>query len=146
MGGEQVQHGMLVLFEPGIELRHDHGRLPLEARRNGRRHRHADHGLAARCAQAHADLLDLAIEHWPYELLAPRAWQLRPSLPTYDASYVALAELLGVALVTLDRGVSRVPDLRCTVATPQGNLPGDSQTGTTSTRFATPTRSAGLRV
>lgn len=73
---------------------------------------------ADQAAQAHADLLDLAIEQWPYELLAPRAWQLRRNLTTSDASYVALAELLDVALVTLDRAISRVPDVRCTVTAP----------------------------
>jgi predicted nucleic acid-binding protein len=67
--------------------------------------------------QAHADLLDLAIEHWPYELLAARTWELRRNLSSYDASYVALAELTGATLVTLDRRISRAPDLRCTVAT-----------------------------
>jgi len=51
-------------------------------------------------AQAHADLLDLAIEHWPYEVLGPRAWELRQNLSVYDATYVALAELTGATLVT----------------------------------------------
>lgn len=37
---------------------------------------------------------------------------------SYDASYVALAELTGATLVTLDRRISRAPDLRCTIATP----------------------------
>lgn len=69
-------------------------------------------------AQAHTDLLDLAIEQWPYELVAPRAWQLRPNLTMYDASYVALAELLAVPLVTLDRRIARAPQLRCAVETP----------------------------
>jgi predicted nucleic acid-binding protein len=69
-------------------------------------------------AQAHADLLDLAIEHWPYEILAPRAWQLRENLSIYDASYVALAELTDATLVTLDRRVSGAPGLSCTIATP----------------------------
>jgi predicted nucleic acid-binding protein len=69
-------------------------------------------------AQAHADLLDLAIEHWPYELLVPRAWQLRQNLSSYDASYVALAELTGATLVTLDRRIRGAPDLRCEIATP----------------------------
>lgn len=69
-------------------------------------------------AQAHADLLDLVIEYWPYDLLVPRVWQLRHNLTTYDASYVALAELLGVALVTLDRRIARAPDVRCTIMTP----------------------------
>jgi predicted nucleic acid-binding protein len=73
---------------------------------------------ADQAAQAHIDLLDLAIEHWPYELLAIRAWQLRRNLSIYDASYVALAELLGATLVTLDRRIAGAPGLRCAIATP----------------------------
>ena len=69
-------------------------------------------------AQAHADLLDLAIEYWPHELLALRAWELRENLSVYDASYVALAELTDATLVTLDRRIGGAPGLRCTVATP----------------------------
>lgn len=83
-----------------------------------RRHELPSLITADQAIQAHADLLDLAIEQWPYNLLAPRAWQLRRNLTAHDASYVALAELLDVTLVTLDRGIGRSPDLRCTVATP----------------------------
>jgi predicted nucleic acid-binding protein len=83
-----------------------------------RRHELAGLVSADQAAQAHADLLDLAIEHWPYELLAPRAWQLRQSLSIYDASYVALAELIDATLVTLDRRIAGAPGLRCTIATP----------------------------
>lgn len=83
-----------------------------------RRHELASLISADQAVQAHADLLDLAVELWPYSLLATRAWQLRRNLTSNDASYVALAELLGVALVTLDRDITRAPDLRCRVATP----------------------------
>ncbi len=83
-----------------------------------RRHELAGLVGSDQAAQAHADLLDLAIEHWPYELLAARAWQLRRNLSIYDAGYVALAELTGAILVTLDRRISGAPGLRCTVATP----------------------------
>ncbi|HZU39405.1 MAG TPA: type II toxin-antitoxin system VapC family toxin [Solirubrobacteraceae bacterium] len=69
-------------------------------------------------AQAHADLLDLAIELWPYEVLAPRAWQLRANLSIYDAAYVALGELIGAPLVTLDQRIARAPGHRCEVAAP----------------------------
>jgi predicted nucleic acid-binding protein len=69
-------------------------------------------------AQAHTDLLDLPIEHWPYELLASRAWQLRDNLSTYNASYVALAELTSTTLVTLDRRLAAAPGLHCPVRTP----------------------------
>ena len=92
--------------------------LPFEAANIIRRRELAGLITADQTAQAHSDLLDLAIEQWPYELLAPRAWQLRQNLTTYDASYVALAELLSTALVTLDRRISRAPGLRCAVATP----------------------------
>ncbi|MGH9116191.1 MAG: type II toxin-antitoxin system VapC family toxin [Acidimicrobiales bacterium] len=83
-----------------------------------RRHEASAVVSADQAAQAHADLLDLAIELWPHELLAPRVWDLRRNLSSYDASYVALAELLGTALVTLDRRIRRVPRVRCEVRTP----------------------------
>jgi predicted nucleic acid-binding protein len=73
---------------------------------------------ADRAAQAHADLLDLAIELWPYELLSSRVWELRANLSAYDAGYVAVAELTDAPLVTLDRRIARAPGLRCAVTTP----------------------------
>lgn len=84
-----------------------------------RRHELAGRIGADSAAQAHADLLDLTIEPWPYELLAARAWQLRVNVSIYDASYVALAELLGAVLVTLDRRLSSAPGIRCAVTTPE---------------------------
>ena len=83
-----------------------------------RRHELAGLVSADQAAQAHADLLDLAIEYWPYEILASRTWELRRNLSSYDASYVALAELTGATLVTLDRRISRAPGMRCAIATP----------------------------
>lgn len=83
-----------------------------------RRHELAALVSSDQAAQAHADLLDLVIEHWPYELLAARAWELRENLSIYDAAYVALAELADATLVTLDRGIAGAPGVRCAVATP----------------------------
>jgi predicted nucleic acid-binding protein len=83
-----------------------------------RRHELAVQVSGDQAAQAHADLLDLAIELWPYELLAPRAWELRQNLSSYDASYVALAEWLRAPLVTLDQRIARAPGVRCRVTTP----------------------------
>ena len=83
-----------------------------------RRHERAARISGDQAAQAHTDLLDLPIEHWPYELLAPRAWELRHNLSSYDASYVALAELTSATLVTLDRRIGDAPGLRCSVRTP----------------------------
>ena len=84
-----------------------------------RRHELARLISADQVEQAHADLLDLAVEQWPYELLGPRIWELRGNLSSHEASYVALAEHTEATLVTLDRRISRAPDLRCTVATPE---------------------------
>jgi predicted nucleic acid-binding protein len=69
-------------------------------------------------AQAHADLLDLTIELWPYDILASRAWKLRQNLSIYDATYVALAETTDLTLVTLDKRLAKVPGTRCRIATP----------------------------
>jgi predicted nucleic acid-binding protein len=40
------------------------------------------------------------------------------NLSIYDASYVALAELLEATLITLDPRLARAPGLRCAIATP----------------------------
>ena len=47
---------------------------------------------------AHADLLALPVELFPYEPVAIRVWDLRGNVTAYDAWYVALAEALGVPL------------------------------------------------
>jgi predicted nucleic acid-binding protein len=68
-------------------------------------------------AQAHADLLDLAVELWPYGLLAARAWELR-HLSVYDAAYVALAEMTSLTLITLDKRLAKAPGAKCQIAVP----------------------------
>ena len=65
--------------------------------------------------QAHADLLDLTIELWPFAVVAGRAWELRSNLSSYDASYIAVAEFSGARLVTLDRRLARAPGIRCPI-------------------------------
>jgi predicted nucleic acid-binding protein len=82
------------------------------------RHEMAGPLSADQAAQAHVDLLDLSIELRPYELLGFRVWELRRNLSNYDASYVAVAEFSNAPLVTLDRRISRAPNLRCTIAIP----------------------------
>lgn len=85
-----------------------------------RRHELSGQISSDQAAQAHGDLLDLTIELWPYELLAARAWELRRNLSIYDATYVAVAELTGATLVTLDHRMAAAPGLRCATATPEG--------------------------
>jgi predicted nucleic acid-binding protein len=62
---------------------------------------------------AHSDLLSQRVELFPYSGFAPRAWELRENVTTYDAWYVALAEALGAELVTLDDRLRRASGPRC---------------------------------
>jgi len=67
---------------------------------------------------AHADLLDLRVELFPYAPFAARVWELRDNLTTYDAWYIALAEFLSSPVATLDRRLSRAAGPRCGFETP----------------------------
>lgn len=87
-----------------------------------RRHELARLITADQAAQAHVDLLDLPIDLWPYELLAPRVWQLRSNLSVYDGSYVALAELTATPLATLDARIARAPGITCAIAAPPAEV------------------------
>ncbi len=64
-------------------------------------------------ALAHADLLALPIQLFPYGPFADRVWELRANLTSYDAWYVALAETLDAKLATLDLRLSRAQGARC---------------------------------
>jgi predicted nucleic acid-binding protein len=46
------------------------------------------------------DAAEMRMTLYPHALLLERAWQLRDTLSTYDAVYVALAELLPAPLIT----------------------------------------------
>ncbi len=70
-------------------------------------------------ALAHADLLDLRIDLYPYDPFAARVWELRGNLTCYDAWYVALAEALEAKLATLDLRLSRSHGARCLFAIPR---------------------------
>ena len=69
---------------------------------------------------AHNDLLALPLQLWPYAAVSERAWELRGSLTIYDASYVALAELLNGSVVTVDGRLAGANGPRCPVLTPSG--------------------------
>lgn len=69
-------------------------------------------------SMAHADLLDLRVELFPYAPFAPRVWELRDNVTSYDAWYIALAESLGVSVATLDRRMAQAPGPRCSFEIP----------------------------
>lgn len=68
---------------------------------------------AEQAALAHADLLDLRVELFPYAPFSARIWDLRDNVTCYDAWYVALAEALGAPLATLDVRLAKAPGPRC---------------------------------
>ena len=70
---------------------------------------------AARAELAIADLGDLPMRRSPHGPLLERCWELRQTVTVYDAAYVALAEALGIALVTADARLSRAPGVRCRI-------------------------------
>ncbi|TNC26425.1 type II toxin-antitoxin system VapC family toxin [Amycolatopsis alkalitolerans] len=49
-------------------------------------------------------------------ILLPRMWELRNNLSTYDAAYVAAAEVYGCRLLTADERLARAPGITCPVA------------------------------
>ena len=61
---------------------------------------------ARRSHEALDTLIDLPILRYPTLILLERAWALRPNLSAYDAIYAALADELGVAVVTADSGLA----------------------------------------
>ena len=70
----------------------------------------------ARAEEAVVDYLDLPLTRHGHMFLINRILQLRDNFSAYDATYVALAEILGAILVTADLSLFRavestLPDL-----------------------------------
>jgi predicted nucleic acid-binding protein len=57
----------------------------------------------------------LGMTRYPAFSILDRIWELRDNLSAYDASYVALAELLDCNLLTADARLSRAPGVRCAI-------------------------------
>jgi len=68
-----------------------------------------------RADQALADLSDLPLHRYPHTRLLERVWELRENLTVYDASYVALAEVLAAPLVTRDGRLARAGGHRANI-------------------------------
>lgn len=68
-----------------------------------------------RSGQALEDLAALPLRRVSHLPLVSRVWGLRDNLTAYDASYVALAEMLDCPLLTGDAGIGRASGVRCVV-------------------------------
>ena len=65
--------------------------------------------------QAVEDLREWPGERFGHRSLLERAWELRENVRTWDAVYVALAEVFDATLVTLDERLGRVRGLGCSI-------------------------------
>jgi predicted nucleic acid-binding protein len=70
---------------------------------------------ARRAGLAIDDLVALRLGRVPHTSLLARCWELRSTVTTYDAAYVALAERLDAALVTADARLARAQGPRCPI-------------------------------
>jgi len=66
-------------------------------------------------AQALADLRALDLQRHAHEPLLDRVWELRQNVSAYDATYIALAEVLDTILLTCDGPLSRAPGMAARV-------------------------------
>lgn len=64
-------------------------------------------------SMAFRDLRDLDIHLEPFSVLASRVWELRGSITSYDAAYVAVAEWRNAPLLTADGRLTRSNGGRC---------------------------------
>ncbi|HET8657833.1 MAG TPA: type II toxin-antitoxin system VapC family toxin [Micromonosporaceae bacterium] len=92
--------------------------MPVEVANVLRRAAMAGEISADTAALAHADLMSLRVELFPYEPFATRVWELRANVTAYDGWYVALAESLDARLATLDLRLAKATGPRCVFATP----------------------------
>lgn len=67
---------------------------------------------------AHEDLMQLDLELFSFEPFAERIWELRHTVTSYDAWYVAVAEALRLPLATLDGRLSRAKGVSVKFLTP----------------------------
>ncbi len=83
--------------------------------------RKAPHGdpISPVLTTARQTLAELNITLVPLPAIQERIWDLRHTLTTYDAAYIAAAEHLQVPLLTSDQALIKHPDTRCLITDPR---------------------------
>ncbi len=93
------------LFAPEI--------IDLEVANVVRKHVIAGRLSSDRARQAIDDLVNLPLTRLSHRPLLPRIWELHPNVASYDAAYVASAEILQAPLATADTKLTKAPGTRC---------------------------------
>ena len=107
---EQIESALYGLSAPSlIEIEFTSALRRLNARK---------HLSDNRAKAALQDFQESEIECFEHGKHLERIWELRHHLTAYDATYVALAEALGMPLLTLDHRIAESPGLRCAVVLP----------------------------
>jgi predicted nucleic acid-binding protein len=60
-------------------------------------------------------LREMKAVRYPHAPLAARIWEMRETLTAYDATYVALAEVLDTPLLTMEARLAQAPGIRAEV-------------------------------
>ena len=102
------------IFSPSESLHAPH-LLDVEVAQVLRRYVRDKTITAQRGQEALDDLGDLPLSRYPHDFLISRVWDLRANLTSYDAVYVALAELLDAPLLTRDGRIASAPGHHATV-------------------------------
>lgn len=68
---------------------------------------------------AYEDLMQLNMELFSFDPFTDRIWELRHTVTSYDAWYVAVAEALKLPLATLDERLSKAKGPTCDFLTPR---------------------------
>jgi predicted nucleic acid-binding protein len=72
---------------------------------------------SAEANAAHDDLMQLDVELFTFDSFAERIWELRHTITSYEAWYVALAEALKLPLATLDQKLAKASGIACDIVT-----------------------------
>jgi predicted nucleic acid-binding protein len=89
--------------------------IDLEVTHALRRHERMRALSSRRATEAVATLRRIRLNRYPHALFLSRIWELRNNLTTYDAAYVALAEVLAAPLLTMDRRLAHASGVRAVV-------------------------------
>jgi predicted nucleic acid-binding protein len=65
--------------------------------------------------------MQLSLELFSFDPFADRVWELRHTITTHDAWYVAVAEALELPLATLDERLSKAKGGACDFLTPRNS-------------------------